>query len=51
MYCCGRPTNAGLEHLDVNKKKRVVEVKVLTILGKVLDDIMEKLLKMSFRWS
>ena len=51
MYCCGRPTNAGLEYLDVNKKKHVVEVKVVTILGKVLDDIMEKLLKMSFRWS
>ena len=51
MYCCGRPTNAGLEYLDVNKKKHVVEVKVVTILGKVLDDIMEKLLKMLFRWS
>ena len=51
IYCCGQPTNAGLEYLDVNKKKHVVEVKVVTILGKVLDDIMEKLLKMSFRWS
>ena len=51
IYCCGRPTNAGLEYLDVNKTEHVVEVKVVTTLGKVLDGIMEKLHKTLFRWS